>query len=116
MDDDLKFPCDYCGTLLNEDGEERSDIAACGPRHAHSAYSCRQIVGVRLEYARERLARAEAALKAIAESPHCEYSGHSDDPLASYGHGVVDGHRCAAKTARAYFEAESAATRGKGRA
>lgn len=111
MDDDLKFPCDYCGTLLNEDGEERSDIPAAGPRHWHSADGCRQRVSARLEYARERsaklwerLASAEAALRAIAESPHCEYSHDG----TSCGHGHADGRRCAAQTARAYFEANRA--------
>lgn len=52
----------------------------------------------------ERLARAEAALKQIAEHPHCSYEArvHSlpTRPDRQYEIGVADGHRCAAEIAR----------------
>ena len=33
-------PCEYCGTMLAENGEVESNIAACGPRMQHYASQC----------------------------------------------------------------------------
>lgn len=56
-----------------------------------------------------RLAKLEAALKNIAEHPHCDYASGfvtSQTPSSeSYGIGVADGHRCAANRARAALAA-----------
>lgn len=53
----------------------------------------------------ERLARAEAALKRIAEHPHCAYEregAFNRLPVdRQYEIGIADGHRCAASEARA---------------
>jgi len=37
-------PCEYCGTMLDENGEVESNIAACGPRMHHYASQCREYV------------------------------------------------------------------------
>lgn len=47
---------------------------------------------------RERNARLEASLRAIAYHPYCNYE---NSEASSYGTGVVDGHRCAASIALA---------------
>lgn len=45
---------------------------------------------------RDRITALEAALRSIAEHPHCAYNDGAND---SYMIGVVDGHRCASNIA-----------------
>ena len=45
---------------------------------------------------RKRIKELEAALRGIANSPHCSYENNPGE----YGTGVADGHRCAANMAR----------------
>ncbi len=33
-------PCEYCGTMLDENDEVESNIAVCGPRMSHYASQC----------------------------------------------------------------------------
>jgi len=35
-------PCLYCGTMLNEQGEEPENIADIGPSIEHTVYACRE--------------------------------------------------------------------------
>lgn len=51
---------------------------------------------ISVDYDDNIVAQFEAALKEIAEHPHCSYANASGE----YGRGAVDGHRCAAKIAR----------------
>ena len=37
-------PCEYCGTMLDENDEVESNIAACGPRMQHFTSQCREYV------------------------------------------------------------------------
>lgn len=75
-------PCEYCGTMLDEDETEESNIAAAGPRIGHFAATCRERVfaasraksreiatlTVSLAEARERLAERDQELSEIRES------------------------------------------------
>lgn len=49
------------------------------------------------------IARLEAALQSIANSPHCAYTDglYVSDHDSGYKMGIADGHRCAAKMAKA---------------
>lgn len=51
-------PCEYCGTLLNDDEQEESNVAACGPRMTHYASTCRERVLAALRYTKTQLATA----------------------------------------------------------
>lgn len=60
------------------------------------------------------IARLEAALQSIANSPHCAYT---DGPCVSdhdsgYKMGVADGHRCAANRARAALSSPDREVKG----
>jgi hypothetical protein len=64
----------------------------------------------RIESLAARCAALMAALKEIAESPHCAYDFNKNpNQSGEYNTGVVDGHRCAAAIARAAISADSTA-------
>ena len=52
-------------------------------------------------------ARLREALEMIATDPHCSYR-HPQTGDGPYGTGVADGHRCAAKQARAALQQKGA--------
>lgn len=55
-------PCEYCGTMLDENDEVESNIPACGPRMAHYAAQCREYVYAALRSYKAELATTKARL------------------------------------------------------
>lgn len=63
-----QHPCEYCGTMLDENGEVESNIAACGPRMQHYASQCVIYVHAAKESYRKQNDRFRVALEDIART------------------------------------------------
>lgn len=62
-----KHPCDYCGTMLDEDDCVESDIPAVNGRTLHSASQCREYVYAALQSYKREVAATRAALSQLDE-------------------------------------------------
>lgn len=68
----VQHPCEYCGTPLDEDGQEESNIPAAGPRHTHFSAACRDRVHAALQsYKRELSEVVNAAIPITCREPWC---------------------------------------------
>lgn len=61
FESEFRHPCPYCGTMLNDDEQQRSDVPACGPRMMHYAEQCREYVKATLDYKVKALEAEESA-------------------------------------------------------
>jgi hypothetical protein len=57
-------PCEYCGTMLDDDGQEESNIAAAGPMISHFTSTCRERVFSALRCVQRENAELRAKLAA----------------------------------------------------
>jgi hypothetical protein len=96
-------PCDYCGTILDENGKEESTIAAAGPRMTHFIGTCRERVhaalrGEKTAHAKTRDERDEARewVRKLTREERvltCIYCGHAYPPGSpTHGAEVLTAH------------------------
>ena len=92
-----KHPCEYCGAMLDDDGQEESNIAAAGPMVTHFAATCRERVFSALRYyqrentdLRRQVAELEKDRDSAVDAIDIMMRRHDDELHAAHANGRAE--------------------------
>jgi chromosome segregation ATPase len=97
-----------CFAIEEKVSLEQRARAEQAERQLKTVQDANDVINADLETAEARAERLEAVLREIRDSSHQSYQSTVHGGSGPYVTGVADGHRCAAKIARAALEADDA--------